>query len=204
VELLYFIDRTITHALQTLAHRLERRRMPLYVQRWFISIFLYMLGVTYVSSIGKDNPASLTDFLLYLTAIVSYLFVSFGFAAILMQLHTFFDKEGATAKDQIYENGYKCWGDVVTTVLYIGMGASIAPKILSANLIEAGMFQLGMIGYLDFVVRRKGTGNKRKKGVTAALQALLERCKDFIPRPIPEGASSVVLENISYKGEIGE
>lgn len=197
MELLYLIDRTLTHALQSLARRIERKalRLPLFGQRFVIALMLYILGSMYVSSIGKDGSNSLFEIPLVLAASLTYFVVAGWMGIVLQWLHVFFDKAGAQAPDKLYENGYKCWGDVVATGAFFVLGTYLFPDILAENFIEQSSLQLGMMGYLDFVVRRKGPGSKRKKGVTAALQALLERCKDFIPRPIPEGASSVVLEH---------
>lgn len=182
MELLYFIDRTITRALQKFSRKCDLRHLNMSLQSLLIILLLYP-----VQLFVEPTEENLWVIILYgATTIAIWYLLKNPVASILQHLHRFFDLEEASSKEKLFEDGYKCWAEVTVSVLFIAIGISF-PQFFWAQLAyKIGVGAFGVQVYEDFVNRRKGQGRKRKNVVTAALQALLERCKDFLPRPIPE------------------
>ncbi len=194
MELLYFIDRKITSFLQSLAKNIEiKLKISFMIQRMFLMVLGIIIGST-IESVFLENgadynannifgPFSSIAFIV-LTILVWTVF-SFALSMVLKQLHTFFDPDEAENSDKLYHDGYYSWGVITASIIFVIFRIIYIDSTLTSSFMEQGIGQGLYIGYLAFVSRRRGSGKKKKAVTSSALEKLLERCRDFLPQPIP-------------------
>ncbi len=194
MELLYFIDRTITSFLQKTARNIESKvKIPFTIQR----IFLLMMGIGIGSIIeavflesGADYNANtifgpFSSLAFVVLTILAWTLSGFVLSIVLRQLHFFFDPDEANSSDKLYHDGYYSWGVITASVIFVIFRIIYIDSTLTSSFMEQGIGQGLYIGYLAFVSRRRGSGKKKKAVTSSALEKLIERCRDFLPQPIP-------------------
>jgi len=187
VELLYLIDRTITRAIQAFSKGVESRlRISLDIQRHI----LYFVGIALGSMVSSATDRSVDSTFLTTGAymvvfFLGWMLMNLAVAVILLLLHVFIDREGATARDKLYESRYLSWSSVVVSAAYLIIGFTGSTDAWKDAMIFTSLPMGLFLGYAEFAKRRRGSKRQDKQKVSAALQALIERCRDWLPIPKP-------------------
>ncbi len=204
MELLYLIDRTITRILQVISKFAERRlHINLNLQSLFLlllSFLVYMLIAVpdlYSNLLGRHwNDFSITSsglglgsvgiLVIYsLVLIILNIIAKLIAIMILKKLHRFFDPEGEANPDKLYTDGNKAWAKVVVGIIFLIIGIKEQIFLLSIVFIYLGTSDIIQEATMAFIERRKSNTKREKRGVTEALRKLLDKCKAWLPNPLP-------------------
>jgi hypothetical protein len=189
MELLYLVDRTLTRTLQAFSRFIELRlRLRLEMQEFILLLLAVVIGSIISALLDLRVERGIFRFPgWFALGFIGGWFTSAPLTEpLLRKLHCFFDKENALRTDKEYEDGYTAWGFILNACILF-----LYPYFLPHGFFADSVFVVGCIllmskSYTAFVQRRK-TNTKRKKYLTEAFKALLEKCRQWLPRqPLPE------------------
>lgn len=191
MDLLYWLDRSLTRGVQRGSRWLSRHHLSVFGQRSILLVVGITAGLVLAALVGKDLRSSARTFSLQLiltTVVVITCWVAANppVRRGLILVHRWLDPDADTETDKEYRDGERFWADVVITVGFILIGARLSAKLWADPLVAQSVGQLGYMGLLDLLNRKAGPRKRRGRvGVTAAMSALMDRCRDFIPQAQP-------------------
>lgn len=200
MELLYFIDRTLTRVIQFFSNLVERKlclgkklqhRLGLLIGV-FAGWIIYVRDNPLVNSQPYESMYSIfIGFLgIFYIVFLGVFFISLGYwmslllQKILFNLHKFFDYDGAVSQDKLYTSGYEGWSNVLIAIMG-WVFYYFAPNGLYAYfiIVISGETLFGE-AYIVFATRQRGKKSDLKYGVSEAMQKLLRACSGWL-RPQP-------------------
>ncbi len=184
LELVYFIDRTLTAKLKALSQLIEQRlRLNLSWQGAFLGGSSALISQHIPSYLHiRYDLLSTTIGLLFV--IISSTFIINTVAWLLEQFHRFLDYEGAISRDKLYDNGSRAWGMVLISTIFVVASLIVKQSFIGGAFLFAGFVGLA-VTYSIFVLRRKGNTKKRESYATEAIMRLLQRCRGWL-KPLPQ------------------
>lgn len=185
MELIYLIDRIITRMNHILWFRIMKYSP--FDTDWTI-YFLSAIPYLYIGSITDDKYLT-GGFWTESPLIISWMFISKAIfletmSKVLRIIHLKLDPERALIEDRQYQEGYKAWGSIslglFAFVIYISEPWYMANWIFFYSALYLGNYEL---------YRRRRYTNNRKRKTSEALVKLLEKCRTWIPKPVPSPSS---------------
>lgn len=181
MELLYLTDRIVTLAIQVLYRTLLRLRIGKQIQRFILLvIFSFQDQITHLESPRMWPVWTFLGFLALVVLIsATMIFVT---ERLLKQLHKAFEsRDRLLYKD--WEDGYNAWAIVIVAGLLISF--NLRSDFLDNWPIYFATILLAFDGYSAFIDRKKNERKKGRFGVTEAMRKLLDKCRSWLPKPIP-------------------
>jgi hypothetical protein len=206
MELLYFVDNSIMRSLQALSAYITRKIGLVLYQQWRILLLLgislpfldfFIKEISFIYTSGPHAPSFniLLDALLEalyrvlpivifsITLSVSFIVVYFV-GILLIELHFFLDADKVMEPESAAQTGYFAWSLLIVACMLFICTYIFYGRFFSLPFAASG-WVMASCAYKEFV-ERKRSNRKRKKHMSEAFRAFLERCKSFIPQPLPE------------------
>lgn len=187
MELLYFIDRTLTERIQK-ASIFVGKRLGLLISG-VIHLACILMIYLYVPVLYFYFQISFLEILLG----VVVLFIELIATIILMLLigitlvafHILIDPEEAFRTEKEYSSGYTAWADSGTCIILFILFLTIDSQMISYVSLFVFFAQFGQT-IKEFESRKKGNSRRRDNKMTSeVLDKLLERCRSWLPQPQP-------------------
>lgn len=192
MELLYFVDRTITRAIQALSKFISTHHRLSASQQGKILVvlgFLVYLGIWVVT---PDVPHSNIWLILLYIGIFAIVWPVLVVASTigLLTLHRLIDPDGLIADDKQYSNGHMAWARVVILLIFAVSWKLTADINLAYLLSSQTIVFIPESIFHAFLARRPSDRHRRREQstMTEAMQSLLDRCSSWLPVPKPSSA----------------
>lgn len=198
MELLYFVDRTITRAIIALSGLLKRKlKISVYTQAMLMQL-IGMLTML-ILAFGSPPTPSLSIALLLGSLVVCIAAVmlfdrtasklAYYLAVCLVYLHYYFDQAGLRREDRRFSYGHYAWGWVIIWGMFIGWYCLNTVDWITPFLLCIVYMVAPRQTYLTFAMRTPhNSGKKDSLVMSEAMQKLLDRCRSWLPSPQPAGA----------------
>jgi len=181
LELLYFIDRSLTEILQYFARLINNR---LGITPWFLSVIIFFVIALDLPFILRVPDAGLVIIPLLVLFIYGRQFLEPMIAEMLLIIQLFLDPD-LRDRERSYEPNHLAWASIFIATSYILLGYRLQMENVSLAFLLDGSMSFSH-GIWHFFVRKKNEINKKEQDVTENLKKLLERCRSWLhlPRPV--------------------
>lgn len=188
MEILYFVDRTMTNGLQWFSRKLEKViRVRVELQPFlliFPSIFCQQILGTFLGLHTGKSDWGIPLYLLALILLVLSAMIGAFLGLILEVLHAKIDPERYFAEKD-FSCGHIAWGHTILSFIAISLALFDRTSSFVWHYWGLGFFAFIPNAYRAFIFRRKYDRTDKKQTVSEALRKLIERCRSWLPKPAP-------------------
>ena len=180
MEVLYFVDRVITEVLQFFSRRIEKW---LRIGPRLLSLIIFLIIAADLPFLLNIPDGGLPVLLITLVLYFSHHYFEFIVADMLVTVHLFFDHQWIQ-REHRYEPNHLGWASVLIGVSYTLLGYRLDMEHFSLAFVIIGSLAFSH-GLWHFFVRGRIDRKQKKESMIAALKKLLDRCRHWLPLPVP-------------------
>lgn len=186
MRVLYALDWWVTVLIQRIAKAITRKTSTSVKNQALVCRLVLVTGFAIVGGTFLNETYLIGFILAYVGGVICMFFLASAYiliANLLRLTHMLLDRETAKSEELDLSHGYFAWGAVITSLIYgLSFWYLVEPWLILFFTIIASSTLL--YAYVEFAQRtRHNRKRKDSKKSSAALDRLLERCRDFIPTP---------------------
>jgi len=145
---------------------------------------LVLVVYTLTGPIIDENKKSLALLPIYMSLWFGIHVLAALSERVLRRLHLFFDEDGCVGEKE-YGDGYRAWSWIIISAGYLFLAFSRVLVGGSYSALGIGYYGILTQATAEFASRKGSSRPKDKSRVTEALRKLLERCRSWLPKPVP-------------------